>query len=54
MTTDIAAPTDTTTGEAYIKAVKKQIIELNFYTETNNLNGSLAKAEDLVLFIKGF
>lgn len=53
MTTDIAAPTDTTTGEAYIKAVKKQIIELNFYTETNNLNGSLAKAEDLVLFIKG-
>lgn len=54
MTTVLAEPVDTATGEAFTKAVKQKVTSLGkFVTESNNLNGSLAKAERLVLLVKG-
>lgn len=53
--TALAEPSDTATGEAFIKSVKKKVIELrDFITETNNLNGNLmSQAPSLVLYVKG-
>ena len=48
-----AIPTNTTTGEDWIKSVKKQIEALSLLiTEKNNINGVPARAEELILYIK--
>src|SRR5690554_3754055 len=50
--TVIAKPTDTATGEAWIKAVKKQVTRLGtFLTEDANLNNVLATAPTLQLYV---
>lgn len=53
MITDLAIPTDTASGEAFVKQVKKQVTELSLFdTETNNLGGVVARSPELVLYIK--
>ena len=50
--TVIAKPTDTTTGEAWIKAVKKQVTRLGtFLTEDANLKNVLATSPTLELYV---
>ena len=53
--TAIAAPTDTSTGEAFLEKAKQKVIELrDFITEGNNINGTtLSQAPELVMYIKG-
>lgn len=55
LVTSLAAPTDTSTGEAFIKSVKQKVIELrDFITEGNNINGTvMSQAPELVMYIKG-
>lgn len=53
MITDLAIPTDTSTGESFVKQVKKQVTELSlFSTETNNIGKVVARAPELVLYVK--
>lgn len=53
--TELAEPTDTATGEAFIKSVKKKVIELrDFITEGNALNQTvMTQSPELVLYVKG-
>lgn len=49
----LAAPTDTTTGEAFIKSVKEKVEDASFATEGNSIAGNVIGAEEgLVLFVK--
>ena len=52
LVTTIAVPTDTTTGEAFIKAIKEEVEAASFAHE-GGLNGALiGAAPELVLYIK--
>lgn len=49
-----AMPTDVLTAESFIKLVKKRVTELrDFQTDSNNMGGVIAKAESLILYVKG-
>lgn len=49
----LAAPTDTATGEAFIKSVKEKVEDASFASEGNSIAGNVIGAEDgLVLFVK--
>ena len=51
--TEIAPPTDTSTGEAFIKQIKKDVERANDISEGFSLNGNtLGVTEDLVLIVK--
>lgn len=51
--TEIAPPTDTSTGEAFIKQIKKDVEIANDISEGFSLNGNtLGVTEDLVLIVK--
>lgn len=53
LTETIAVPTDTSTSEAFIKAVKKDVEKASDQNEGNSLNGnSLGATEGLVLLVK--
>lgn len=48
----LAKPTDTTTGEVWIKHVKNKIEELSLLiTDRNNMRNVLARAESLILYV---
>lgn len=50
----IAKPTTTETAEAFIKKVKVRVTELSeFLTDTNNMSKVIAKADSLILYVKG-
>lgn len=50
----IAKPTTTQTAEAFIKLIKKRVTELSeFLTDTNNMSKVVARADSLILYIKG-
>lgn len=53
--TALAAPTDTASGEAFVKSIKQYVIKLrDFIEDTNTLNGTIAaQAPSLVLYLKG-
>ena len=52
LVSDIAVPTDTETGEAFIKEVKKYVRKSKFVTEGNSLNGNtLGATEGLLLVV---
>lgn len=55
LVTELASPVDTSTGEAFVKAVKKKVIELrDFITEGNAINQTImTQSPELVLYIKG-
>lgn len=47
-------PNDVASGELFIKSVKeKEVLLAQFLTENNNLNGTLARAPELVLYVRG-
>ena len=49
-----AVPSDVATAEAFIKLIKKRVTELaEFLTDTNNMSKVIAKADSLILYIKG-
>jgi len=49
-----AMPSDVATAESFIKAVKKRVTELSdFQTDSNNMGGVIAKADSLILYVKG-
>lgn len=49
----LAIPTDSTSGAAFIKAIKEKVEEASFATDGNSLAGNTIGAEDgLVLFIR--
>lgn len=47
-------PSNVATAEAFIKLIKKRVTELaEFLTDTNNMSKVIAKADSLILYIKG-
>lgn len=53
LTEELSMPTDATSGEAFIKAVKKDVEKAKDLNEGNSLNGnSLGATEGLVLIVK--
>lgn len=51
LVSELALPVDTTTGEAFIKEVKKQVEAAQFVTEGNSLSGATIGAADGMLLI---